>query len=236
MPEWPHLPLSPNEMYEVGIAKAGLLRIPAAPGAGVRLPRRCAWRTIQHYGVEVGGLRYNGAGAGPLPERRPARYGGLHAGQVAGPGQPGRRPVGLLPGPGRRLLAPAGLGARRRAGHAVQRRGRPVRPPARRPPGPLARAGQALAELLARWDQGMVTGRRERRMAARLAAERAALPVRAQRRRAGSPTAAARARDRAAARRRGAAPDAGGDDDDPAEIFDEPGDDDFYADAFEVLE
>ena len=37
-------------------------------------------------------------------------------------------------------------------------------------------AGQALGELLARWDQGMVTGRRERRMAIRLAAERAALP------------------------------------------------------------
>ena len=36
--------------------------------------------------------------------------------------------------------------------------------------------GQALGELLARWDQGMVTGRRERRMAVRLAAERAALP------------------------------------------------------------
>ena len=36
--------------------------------------------------------------------------------------------------------------------------------------------GQALGELLARWDQGMVTGRRERRMAIRLAAERAALP------------------------------------------------------------
>ena len=34
----------------------------------------------------------------------------------------------------------------------------------------------ALAELLARWDQGMVTGRRERRMAVRLAAEHAALP------------------------------------------------------------
>jgi hypothetical protein len=30
--------------------------------------------------------------------------------------------------------------------------------------------------------------------------------------------------------------DVAGDDDDPAEIFDDPADDDFYADAFEVIE
>ena len=35
VPEWPHLKLSPNEMYETGVARAGLLRIPATPGAGV---------------------------------------------------------------------------------------------------------------------------------------------------------------------------------------------------------
>lgn len=36
---------------------------------------------------------------------------------------------------------------------------------------------RALDELLARWEQGNVAGRRERRMAARLAAERTALPA-----------------------------------------------------------
>ena len=46
------------------------------------------------------------------------------------------------------------------------------------PPGRTAgpTASRRWRELLARWDQGMVTGRRERRMAVRLAAERAALP------------------------------------------------------------
>lgn len=80
----------------------------------------------------------------------------------------------------------------------------------------------ALAGLLARWDQGMVTGRRERRMAVRLAAEHAALVV---------PDAAG-AEDPGPQLR--AAGDAEGDDDDAEEIFDAPGGD-FYADAFEIL-
>src|SRR5207245_10927665 len=82
----------------------------------------------------------------------------------------------------------------------------------------------ALAGLLARWDQGMVTGRRERRMAVRLAAEHAAVTV---------PDAAG-AGDPGPQLR--PAVGAEGDDDDADEIFDAPGDGDFYADAFEVLE
>jgi hypothetical protein len=80
----------------------------------------------------------------------------------------------------------------------------------------------ALAGLLARWDQGVVTGRRERRMAIRLAAEHAALAV---------PDAAG-AEDPGPQLR--AAAGAEGDDDDAEEIFDAPGD--FYAGPFEVLE
>ena len=82
----------------------------------------------------------------------------------------------------------------------------------------------ALAGLLARWDQGMVTSRRERRMAVRLAAGHAALAV---------PDAAGAGEPGLQLR---AAPGAEGDDDDEQEIFDAPGDGDFYADAFEVLE
>ena len=81
----------------------------------------------------------------------------------------------------------------------------------------------ALAGLLARWDQGMVSGRRERRMAVRLAAEHAApaVPEAAEAQGPGPQLQAAAAE---------------GDDDDAEEIFDTPGDGDFYADAFEVLE
>ena len=60
-------------------------------------------------------------------------------------------------------------------------------------------------------------------MAIRLAAERAALPDLAAQ---PSPAEAALH----------AVPDVHGDDEDPEEIFDAPGDGDFYADAFEVLE
>ena len=137
VPEWPHLKLSPNEMYEAGVAKAGLLRIPAAPELAYEF-FEVHPRTIQHYGIEVGGLRYDGPALdgyrnAQSPLWRPVCR------EVADPGQPRRRALGVFPGPGRRFVAPAGVGARRRAGHAVQRRGGAVRAAARRRAGPLAR-------------------------------------------------------------------------------------------------
>ncbi len=55
----PRLNLSPNEMYEEGIARAGFIFAP--PDRTLYydlLPTE--WRTIQKYGVEVRGLRYDG--------------------------------------------------------------------------------------------------------------------------------------------------------------------------------
>ena len=87
----------------------------------------------------------------------------------------------------------------------------------------------------------MVTGRRERRMAVRLAAERTALPDPAGHDLAGQvahlpgmagPGTGPPPGETALP----AVPGADGDDDDPAEIFDDPADGDFYADAFEILE
>jgi hypothetical protein len=102
---------------------------------------------------------------------------------------------------------------------------------------------QALAELLSRWDKGMVTDRRERRMALRLGAERAALPI-------GEQEPAARVAALPSVAALAAGPPAGGlgpvadidaqgvdgEDDDADEIFEAPDGDDFYADAFEVVE
>ncbi len=222
VPEWPHLQLSPNEMYEIGIAKAGLLRIPASPELAYDF-LATEWRTIQHYGVEVGGLRYNGAA---LDGYRNAEspYGGLHPGKWPVRVNPDdvrciyfHDPVGdswhrleweHAPGLGTPFSAEAARYARRLAARQD------------RWPDPQA----ALAGLLARWDQGMVTGRRERRMAARLAAGHAALAV----------PDAADAEDPEPQLR--AAAGAEGDDDDADEIFDAPGEGDFYADAFEILE
>jgi transposase InsO family protein len=218
VPEWPHLPLSPNEMYEIGIAKAGLLRIPASPELAYDF-LATEWRTIQHYGVEVGGLRYNGAA---LDGYRNAEspYGGLH---------PGKWPVRVNPDDVRYIYFcdPDGGSWHRLEWEHAPGLGTPFSAEAARYARRLAACQDrwpdpqaALAGLLARWDQGMVTGRRERRMAARLAAEHAALTV---------PEAA-----EAESPGPRAAGDAEGDDDDADEIFDAPGD--FYADAFEVLE
>ena len=222
VPEWPHLPLSPNEMYEIGIARAGLLRIPASPELAYDfLPAE--WRTIQHYGVEVGGLRYNGAA---LDGYRNAEspYGGLH---------PGKWPVRVNPDDVRYIYFrdPDGGSWHRLEWEHAPGLGTPFSAEAARYARQLAACQDrwpdpqaALAGLLARWDQGMVTSRRERRMAVRLAAEHAAVAV-PDAAEAGNPGPQLRA-----------AASAEGDDDDAEEIFDAPGDGDFYADAFEVLE
>jgi transposase InsO family protein len=239
VPEWPHLKLSPNEMYEIGVARAGLLRIPASPELAYDfLPAE--WRTIQHYGVEAGGLRYNGPALDAY-RNAASPYGGLHA---------GKWPIRINPDDARwawfqdpaddrwhRLEweHAAGLGtpfsgeAARYARRLAARSGR------------WPDTGQALGELLARWDRGMVTGRRERRMAIRLAAERAALPdppgMQAAAQVAWLPGLAARGTQPPPAEAAlHAVPDVSGDDEDPEEIFDDPAAGDFYADAFEVLE
>lgn len=227
VPEWPHLKLSPNEMYETGIARAGLLRIPALPELAYDfLPAE--WRTIQHYGIEAGGLRYNGPA---LDAYRNARspYGGRHA---------GKWPVRVNPDDVRwaYFQDPADDRWHRLEWEHAAGLGTPFSGEAARYARQLAArqdrwpdAGQALGELLARWDQGMVTGRRERRMAIRLAAERAALPDPPGITPPGTqPPPAEPALH--------AVPDMRGDDEDPEEIFDDPADGDFYADAFEILE
>jgi hypothetical protein len=241
VPEWPRLRLSPAQMHEVGIAKAGLLRIPAAPELAYEF-LQVRWRTIQHYGVEVDGLRYNGdALNGHRNEKSP--YGGIHA---------GKWPVRVNPddvrhawfqepadGSWHRLdwEHAAGLGTPFSAEAALHARRLAARQ------GGWPDQARALDELLARWEQGNVAGRRERRMAARLAAERTALPAVP-----GTPGPRPEpdADSPQAGRPRelrilpgpggGELPAAAGDDDDPAEIFDEPDGDGFYADALEVLE
>jgi transposase InsO family protein len=222
VPEWPHLQLSPNEMYETGIARAGLLRIPASPELAYDF-LATEWRTIQHYGVEVGGLRYNGAA---LDGYRNAEspYGGLH---------PGKWPVRVNPDDVRSIYFhdPDGGSWHRLEWEHAPGLGTPFSAEAARYARRLAACQDrwpdseaALAGLLARWDQGMVTGRRERRIAVRLAAEHAALAV---------PDAAEAEGPGPQLR---AAGEAEGDDDDAEEIFDAPGDGNFYADAFEILE
>jgi transposase InsO family protein len=60
-PGIPGLELSPDEMRDVLMARGGHLLLPARPGL-VHDFLDVAPRTIQHYGVEVNGLRYDGEG------------------------------------------------------------------------------------------------------------------------------------------------------------------------------
>ena len=80
------------------MARAGLLRIPAAPELAYEF-FEVHPRTIQHYGVEVGGLRYDGPALDAY-RNAGSPYGGPCR-KAAGPDQSQRRPLGLFPGPGR---------------------------------------------------------------------------------------------------------------------------------------
>jgi transposase InsO family protein len=172
--DWPGLALSPSEMFEIGIAKAGRLRLPADPDLVFEfLPVH--WRTIQHYGVEVGGLRYNGAALNGY-RNAASPYGGVAGGRwpirrneddvrFAYFQDPDDRRWHRLEWEHAGLLGSAfSAEAARYARTLAAREGR------------FADPVEALAGVLERWSVGQVAGRRERRMAARLAAERAMLP------------------------------------------------------------
>jgi hypothetical protein len=217
-------------MFAVGVGRAGLLRIPATPELAFDfLP--VAARTIQHYGVEVNGLRYNGPGLDGY-RNATSPYGGALA---------GKWPIRFNPddvrhawfqdpaeGAWHRLdwEHAAGLGAPFSAEAA--RHARALAATAGDGHDPAA----ALTRLLERWRRGAVDDRRERRMAVRLAAEYAALPT-------------GPADDRAGCTAGRVTPSgmepelpvAGDDDDaDEFEAFTDAEAEDFYADAFEVLE
>lgn len=235
VPEWPRLELSPNEMYEIGVTKAGLLRVPATQDLAYDF-LDTEWRAIQHYGIELDGRRYNGSGLDGY-RNATSPYGGVHA---------GKWPIRFTPddvrfayfqdpadGAWHRLdwEHTAGLWtpfSREAADHARRLFGRS---------GHKTDQATALKGLLRRWEEGMVTDRRERRMALRISAQRAALPLD------GETTAAQIAALPSVAavtsvldRPPTDPPVVEGDDDDIEEIHDTAGDDDFYADAFEVLE
>jgi transposase InsO family protein len=73
-PAIPGLELSPLDAFELGVARAGRLMVPArADLAYDFLP--VAWRTVQHYGVELHGLRYNDACLNAYSNRRSGEVG-----------------------------------------------------------------------------------------------------------------------------------------------------------------
>jgi transposase InsO family protein len=116
VPEVPGLEVSPLEMFEHGVTRAGQLTIPARPG--LRLPQGgvAADPPLRRGGQHAALQR---PGAEPLPQhhqplpRRPR-------GQMAVFDRPRRHQPHLVPGPRRQPLARPGVGARPGAGQAVQ--------------------------------------------------------------------------------------------------------------------
>lgn len=78
-PILPNVELSPTEMFARGISAAGLLRLPSSDDLRMEF-LDVAWRTIQHYGVEVDGRRYDGSGLN-LYRMTKSAHGGAHAGK-----------------------------------------------------------------------------------------------------------------------------------------------------------
>ncbi|SCD31373.1 Integrase core domain-containing protein [Streptomyces sp. DvalAA-14] len=79
IPEIPGLKLSPLEMFDHGVARAGNLRIPARPNFALHFLEQ-VWCTIHHHGVELHGLRYNGAGLDGL-RHQTSSYTGVSQGK-----------------------------------------------------------------------------------------------------------------------------------------------------------
>ncbi len=232
-PGVPGLKFSPAEMLAHGMARAGRLKVPAHPGMVFDfLP--VAWRTIQHYGVEVGGLRYNGP-ALTRYRNRTSPFTGVHA---------GRWPIRYDTDDVSRAYFqdPADNTWHELAWEHAQQIGVPFSAEALAYARRLVLAEgrhvderRALAELLDRWDAGLVRRPAERRMAVRASQQRAARLATA-----GQGTIAEVAALPAVAAVTSAqetsgqeSPAPGGDDDTTGEL--DTGDEDFYADAFEVL-
>lgn len=74
VPELPRVKISPAEMFEIGVARAGGLAVPTRADLPFMF-LDVAWRQIHHYGVEVDGRRYDGAALNPYRGRRSAQSG-----------------------------------------------------------------------------------------------------------------------------------------------------------------
>jgi transposase InsO family protein len=170
VPEVPGLAMSPLEMFGHGIARAGYLQIPARADLVFDF-LKVRWRTIQHYGVEVGGLRYDGPALNPY-RNRTSPYAGKDA---------GRWPIRVDPGDVSKVWFqdPADNTFHVLRWEHASAAGGPFSSEALAYARQLAAAThrfpdtrRALAELLDQWNAGLAGNRAERRMAVRVSEHR----------------------------------------------------------------
>lgn len=174
VPQWPSLDLSPNRMYELGLGSSGLMRLPVDTTdlydfLDVR------WRTIQRYGVEIGNKRYDGPELDPY-RNTTSEFGGTEPGKW-----PFRvdvtdcravyfqDPVELT---WHTLLWEHGTSIEEPFSDEAYQHARSIADGDDLPDKRIA-----MKKLMARWSEGAVESRRERRIAIQMSAERAALPT-----------------------------------------------------------
>ncbi|HEY3958653.1 MAG TPA: hypothetical protein VGM53_35265 [Streptosporangiaceae bacterium] len=244
VPEFPGLALSPLEMLEHGRTRAGPLMIPARPDMALEF-LAAEYVTIQHYGVEIDTLRYNGEALNDFRNRR-STLRGPHA---------GRWQVAVDSGDFSRVWFqdPRDHAWHELAWEHAAALGRPFSREAAAYARKLATAThrfpdtrRALTELLERWDAGLTANRAERRMAVRLSQERLRLAgdADAGQAAAGGLPAVQRVTARQQQDGGGMEPGAaGGDDDEDGEVeaafpgeeeAGPAGEDEFYADAWQT--
>jgi putative transposase len=172
VPEVPGVGVSPVEMFEIGVAKSGELMLPTSPDLAYEF-LDVRWRTIQHYGVEFDGRRYDGSALNLYRDVR-SPYGGKHAGlwpiftdvhdvRFAYFQDPDTKKWHRLDWEhGAALDQPFSRDAADYVKRISVRDNRHIEP------------GQAVQDLLVRWSRDEVESRRERSLARRLSAARAA--------------------------------------------------------------
>jgi transposase InsO family protein len=168
VPEIPGLDMSPLDMLEHGIARAGSLQVLDRPDLACDF-LEVRWTTIQHYGVEIDTLRYNGPALNGY-RGRTSSHGGTHA---------GKWPVSVDTGDVTRVWFqdPSEHRWHPLAWEHAAELGRPFSAEAAAHARRLAATThrfpdtkRALVELLDRWDTGLTASPAERRMAVRLSA------------------------------------------------------------------
>lgn len=166
--------MSPAAMFEYGMARAGYIEATRDPDRAYEF-LKTEWRTIQHYGVEIGRRRYSGPGLKGLSDVRSPYKGPVENGW----------PFQIDPDDITRIYV-RDLDRRWRTltwEHAPTA-GMPLSEDALAFARKLAAAKYrfpddrlAVADLLERWNLGLGTTLAERRMALRLSREQAAIEL-----------------------------------------------------------
>ncbi|ONI49955.1 MULTISPECIES: DDE-type integrase/transposase/recombinase [unclassified Streptomyces] len=175
IPEVPGLKLSPLEMFEHGVTRAGPLRIPLRPHLALdfleefRVP-------VHHYGVDIDGLRYNGDGLDGY-RNQPSPYRGVDAGKWPVAVDSGDITKAYFQDPHTRAWHVLNWEHAAALGMPVSREALGYARRLSRQKDRFPDTKRALVELLERWGAGLTRDRTERRMAVRLSQERLRMVV-----------------------------------------------------------